>query len=423
MLSSTKVNNFTSIMIYMGTFLISVLSFFTTYKGLLIILSWELALVGSLGLQIAMLGIAWNLIKIRENRSSYVIAFSVAAIFSIFFSYANFDTNLKANTRPRETRNAYFETAKPVLSQYSNIARKAALNARYQVDRLADLIEMEKEKGWATIVDEGSRDKFLQSIIDGARITVESWRKSTGTDYRQGKGIGIIVNYLESQFKQAESNLYRINEYIKKIDTLSLNLNPEMSVDEQYSIVNKAYISFPTSVVDNIVADNNYSEIPEPPVITAYAEKPANTQQALMMVIGDLYAMDSLTFLSLALAFAIDFIVILIAFAGSHIMAKSDYIMDKIEDDAMKRLRDITLDDVEKFNQILEGNLQVYRKATEYGKDISKLAEEYQHLKEKPKYKANAGVMESRQSASTSRPIIIKKRSRLERWLKPAGKR
>jgi hypothetical protein len=54
-------------MIYFGTFLVSVLSFFTTYLGLTIFLDHWLALVGSLGLQTAMLGIAWNLMRIRGH--------------------------------------------------------------------------------------------------------------------------------------------------------------------------------------------------------------------------------------------------------------------------------------------------------------------------------------------------------------------
>ena len=59
----------TTLMIYAGTFLISILSFFTTFYGLAILVDKTLALIGSLGLQIALLGIAWNLIRIKENRS------------------------------------------------------------------------------------------------------------------------------------------------------------------------------------------------------------------------------------------------------------------------------------------------------------------------------------------------------------------
>ena len=415
---SSNVSRITTLMIYIGTLLISILSFFTTLKGLNIILSWELALRGSLGLQTAMLGIAWNLIKIKDNRGSYVLAFCIAAVFSIFFSYANFDTNLKANTRPREVRNAYFEDAKPVLTEYSIMAKKAVQAARYQVNRIASLIDMEEEKGWATIVDEGSRDNFIQSIIDGARLTVESWKKSTGAEYRQGRGRGIIINYLESRQTQARYNLEQIIDYAEYVDSLAYKMHTDMPVSEQYNVVNKAYINFPAGVVSLIHLDSDDTSITPPLAVVDFAEKPANTQQALMLVIGDLLHMDRLTFLALMLAIAIDFIVILIAFAGSHIVAKSDFILERIEGDAERRLKEAELDDVDNFNKILEGNLIIYKKAAQYGKDISRISEDYQLAKNKFQPPGKTRPEINKYADSSRKPIIIKEKSRLEKWLR-----
>ncbi len=406
----------TMVMIYMGTLLISVLSFFTTYKGMNIILSWELALLGSLGLQTAMLGIAWSLIKIKDNRSSYIMAFTVAASFSIFFSYASFDTNLKENTRPREMRNAYYETSMPVMADYSRLAKNAGLISQYQVDRLKRIIEMEQEKGWATIIDEGSQDKFIQSIIEGARVTVDSWRRSTGTDYRQGKGKGIITNYLESRQDQARNNYIKIREYSDYVDSLALKLNADMMVERQHELVNKAYVSFPVSVVNMIKYDSETINLPAPPMPTEFAEAPANTQQALMMVIGDLYEMDKLTLLALLLAIAIDFIVIAIAFAGSHIMAKADVLLDRIEGESLRRMKNIEVDDVENFNKFLDTNLNAYKKAAQYGKDIDKILDDYQNAKNRLQ-ELNKRNLSPQHEDSGIQPLIVKDRSRLDKWL------
>jgi len=414
---TSNVSKITLTMIYMGTLLISILSFFTTFRGMNIILSWQLAFLGSLGLQTAMLGIAWNLIKIKENRGSYVVAFSIAASFSIFFSYANFDINLKENTRPREARNSYYEAAAPALTEYSKLAKNAALLSGYQVDRIKSLIEMEQEKGWATIIDEGSRDKFLQSIIDGARLTVDSWQQSTGSDYRQGKGRGIIINYLESRYLQAEKNDRLIRDYVLFVDSLALRLQSYMPVPEQHELINKAFVNFPVSVVNLIKSDTGEITMPNPPAEGLYAEKAANTQQALMMVIGDLMAMDRLAFLSLMLAIAIDFIVIAIAFAGSHIMAKSDVILDQIEGDTAKRLKNLQLDDIDNFNKILDGNLHAYKKAAEYGKDVEKIIDDYQTAKNRLKLIAKSGLSPETGNPGI-RPVIVRERSRLDKWLK-----
>ncbi len=86
-------------MIYLGTLLLSVLSFFTTFMGMKILLDPNLAFIGALGLQIALLGIAWNLMRFKNNRTYYLIVFMASASFSILFSYANFDSSLKSKTR------------------------------------------------------------------------------------------------------------------------------------------------------------------------------------------------------------------------------------------------------------------------------------------------------------------------------------
>lgn len=407
----------TMVMIYMGTLLISILSFFTTYKGMNIILSWELALLGSLGLQTAMLGIAWNLIIIKENRGSYVLAFCTAAIFSIFFSFANFDTNLKANTRPYEARRAYYEAVMPVLSEYSTKAKKAELASQYQVDRIASLISMEQEKGWATVIDEGSQDKFIQSIINGARLTVDSWRQTTGTDYRQGKGRGIIVNYLESRQSQAQKNSMLIENYVDYIDSLAMAINDGMDVEMQHDIVNQAYLNFPISAVNLISSNNNEQELTSPPYQSDFAEKPANTQQALMMVIGDLCNMDKLTFLALMLAIAIDLIVIAIAFAGSHIAAKSDLLLERIEDDTMKRMKNINLEDVNDLDKFLDSNLHAYKKAAQYGKDVGRIIDDYQKAKNRLQILAKNNLSPKHDDPGIQ-PMIVKERSRLDKWLR-----
>ena len=185
-------------MIYVGILLISILSFFTTLQGMLIILNPWLAVIGALGLQLAMLGIAWNLMQVRHNKLSYLLVFSAAAFFSMFFSYANFNSQLKANTRALDARAAYATAARPVIEERLALAKKALLSGHYQVERIGDLMQMEREKGWSTYIDEGSNDPLVQLVIEGARKTAGSWQAHQGFTYHQGQGQGIICDYLQS---------------------------------------------------------------------------------------------------------------------------------------------------------------------------------------------------------------------------------
>ncbi len=376
-----KTAGMTAIMIFGGTFLLSVLSFVTTLYGMLIIVPLPLAVIGSLGLQAAMLGIAWNLIRIQESRWKYAAVFSMAAFFSIFFSYANFDINIKAHIRPREARHAYYEAARANLIEYTTIDKKAVAAGRYQVDRLIDLIKMEEEKGWATISDEGSRDKFLQSIIDGARLAVESWRASQGNEYQQGKGRGLIVNYLESRLAQARQNYVTVCDYQNTLEDISARLNGELPVAEQYALVNKAFVAFPLGEIEQILMESKLP-LPPPHSPTDYAESPSNGQQALNMVIDDLRHPDSLTLFALILAAAIDFIVLLMALAGGNAAQSADRLLDKLDKDIQQRIEKASFDDPRTLAETLRENVNRYQTAASYSLDLIRLMAEYKTARE-----------------------------------------
>lgn len=368
-------------MIYIGTFLLSVLSFFTTYYGLTILVDVPLAIIGSLGLQVAMLGIAWNLMKIRENKATYVTVFLVAASFSIMFSYANFDSNLKKSVRQTSARADYNSEARPILAGYAATADEAAHKGRYQVERLGRLLDMEQKRGWATAVDEGSGDPFLQSVIDGARNAVASWKEQKGAEYHQGAGSGIIASYLESRLNQAGENLSLINNYSKTVDSISLMFNSELPVARQYDLANAAFVMFPSSEAAMLASTE--IKLPQPPSMADFVEVPVSQQHAFKLVIQDLVEMDRLALFSLLLAIAIDLIVILMAFAGSLRVEDVDSLFDRIRHDTALRIKNLSLDDTEHLSAVLDDNLNRFRKANRYGLDVIKLLGDYRNDKKK----------------------------------------
>lgn len=359
----------TAVMVYTGTFLLSVLSFFTTYYGLLIIVPKTLAAVGSLGLQSAMLGIAWNLMKIKSNRIPYLVVFSLAASFSIFFSYANFNSGLKAHTRAEQARAAYAEAARPVLAGYASEAKKALARGEYQVQRLEQLHEVEQTKGWATMIDEGSNDPVVQNVIDGARRTVESWRAHQGTDYRQGSGAGIIANYIATWTRTAQRNVEFVSVYARHVDSLALSLSLADPVTEQARIVTDAMVAFPMAAVAAIQGGEQ-PLLMDPPSPALYPEKPVSNQHALMLVLGDLLVMDHLTAFSLLFAFVIDFIVIVMALAGSLMSDSVDFVMNRVERQGLRRLRKLKTDDLGELERSLEENLARVKVAGRYGIEL-----------------------------------------------------
>jgi len=383
----SKLSRLTALLIYGGTFLLSILSFFTTFYGMQILLGRNLALIGSLGLQAAMLGIAWSLLRTREHRGTYIVSFVAAASFSIFFSYASFDDSLNGATRKTDARAEFAAVARPVLTEYARIAKKAAHEGQYQADRIGKLIELENTKGWATDVDEGSEDRFLQSVIDGARRTIVSWEKHRGETYRQGAGQGIIVNYLESRMLQAIEGRERIVTYIAQNDSIALALSSTAMVGDQFDQVNRAFVSFPLSHVTAVMMET--PSLPTPPDPAKFVEVPTNGQEAFRQVVNDLLVLDSLAAFSLALAIVIDLIIILIAFAGSCLADGDNYIFERLRMHTTKRLKTMKFDNDFELSRTLSGDLQRYRQAADYRLEQTRILRGY--LKDKRLIKLRRG--------------------------------
>ena len=234
---------------------------------------------------------------------------------------------------------------------------------------------MEKDNGWATVVDEGSNDPFIQSVIEGARRTVNSWQTNKGTDYHQGSGKGIITNYLTSWTDQVERNLTALRKYVKTVDSLSLRLGSEMPVKEQYDLVNLAVVLFP--LAEHETMTGSQASLSEPPFTADFIESPANKQQAMNLVISDLYPMDQLTFFSLFFAIVIDLIVIVMALCSSQAVDAVEYVFSRVERDAARRLRKIPLDDPREFTRSLKSNLERLRQTSEYSRSLDEVLNEF----------------------------------------------
>ena len=148
-----------------------------------------------------------------------------------------------------------------------------------------------------------------------------------------------------------------------------------MPVNEQYDLVNLAVVSFP--LAEHEMMTGSQANLSEPPFTADFIESPANKQQAMNLVISDLYPMDQLTFFSLFFAIVIDLIVIVMALSSSQAVDAVEYIFSRVERDAARRLRKIPLDDPKEFTRSLASNLQRLRQTSEYSRSLDEVLNEF----------------------------------------------
>jgi len=91
------------------------------------------------------------------------------------------------------------------------------------------------------------------------------------------------------------------------------------------------------------------------------------------------------------------------AFAGSLIVGDVEHIFDKIKKETNRKLDEISLDDSVALNETLKSNIEKYRKASEYGLDVSRLIWEYKNAKKDFKITLNkTGEYEQEQADNNS---------------------
>jgi hypothetical protein len=114
------------------------------------------------------------------------------------------------------------------------------------------------------------------------------------------------------------------------------------------------------------------------PLTAEFVETATSGQQALRLVIEDLWPMDRLTMFAVAFALVIDLIVIAMALCGSFAGNELDDMFARVERDTVRRLKRMSLDDPRQFSEGLRDNIDTLRQAAAYARDLGDVLREFQ---------------------------------------------
>src|SRR4051794_14275079 len=86
--------------LFVATCLLSIVSWYTTQRGMALYLSTWFSLLASTGLQTALVLVAWLIGFTRTRRGLLIAVYTITAIVSIAFSYVSLYTWFAARERP-----------------------------------------------------------------------------------------------------------------------------------------------------------------------------------------------------------------------------------------------------------------------------------------------------------------------------------
>ena len=131
----------------------------------------------------------------------------------------------------------------------------------------------------------------------------------------------------------------------------------------------------------------------------------------------------------LALALAIDLIVVLMALAGSHFLEGPDFAFDRVKRHSAQQIREVSLDNSETFGTALSSNIARYRQAITYRLDLARVLADYEVAREKAAVTLKRGP--EKRSPEMRRPkkrwmprisLPMNIRTRLAGWIDGEGR-
>src|SRR5258708_3576118 len=132
---------------FIASCLLATVSWYTTEQGMGLYLSTWLALFASIGVQSALVFVAWRLGITKTKRGVLIVVYAITAIISVSFSYVNLYTWFSAKERPASVQRELFETINAATDQTSQQLAAAVAEGQKHVLALTEMTAAEKTRG------------------------------------------------------------------------------------------------------------------------------------------------------------------------------------------------------------------------------------------------------------------------------------
>lgn len=295
--------------LFVCTCLLSVVSWYTTQQGMALYLSGWFALLASLGVQAALVIVAWLVGFTRERRGLLIAVYVITALVSIAFSYVSLHTWFSAKDRPVQVERQLYDNIAASAGSAQRVLAAATAEQRKHVLALEEMTAAEKSHGFLSLAQDP--DPYL------ARVR-EAVAREAGL-YREGAGAGIRYSAFDRYTQLARQSLEQMLAAQRGLAALQSELRPLDSSEVQIRKYQEVYNAVPWSEVEESLHVGRL-ERPALPAYGSFVDKTVTGQEDLVLAFTGLFnAPTGRHFFALALAAFIDIIVFLLAMAsGPH---------------------------------------------------------------------------------------------------------
>jgi hypothetical protein len=305
--------------LFAATCLLSIVSWYTTEQGMALYLSVWFALLASLGVQGALVLVAWLIGFSKSRRTLLVAVYAITATVSIAFSYVSLYTWFSARERPAAVERKLYDELNGSLGKTQELVAAAWAEAQKHVLALEEMGAAEKSVGFISRAQDA--DPYLRTVRDAVAKEAQTYSNA----YREGSGAGLRYDAFERYTKLARQSSERLTTAQKAIAEFRDRLKPLDATESQLRGFRQLYDAMPWSDVTEALHGVKV-ERPQVPVYADFIDHSVSGQEDLLVAFEELFTAPTARHVfSFALAAFIDIIVFLVAFAsGPYFFGSSE---------------------------------------------------------------------------------------------------
>ena len=296
--------------LFVASCLLSIVSWYTTQQGMALYLSTWFSLLASIGIQTALVFVAWLIGFSKAKRGLLIAVYAITALVSISFSYVSLYTWFSSRERPMQVERKLYDQLNESADQTSQILASAIAEGQKHVAALDEMTSAERANGYISRAEDA--DPYLARI----REAVAREARTYSANYPEGSGQGLRYTAFDRYDKLARQSLTRMEDSQRAVAAFRARLKPLDPTDQQLRDFRQVYDAIPWKDVQD-AADNAQLQLPGLPNYADYVDRTASAQEDLMVAFQELFTAPTIRHVfSLALAAFIDIVVFLLAYAS-----------------------------------------------------------------------------------------------------------
>jgi hypothetical protein len=297
--------------LFLSSCLLSVVSWYTTQQGMALYLSPWFSLLASLGVQSALVMVAWLIGVTRSGRALLTAVYAITAVVSIGFSYVSLHTWFAARERPATIERRLYDALDAAASRSQELLAGALAEGQKHVAALEEMTTAEKAHGYISRATDS--DPWLARV----REAVAREAASYGAGYPEGVGSGLRYTAFDRQATLARQTVARLQQAQQALVAWRAGVKPLDATDAQLRGFRQVFDAVPWNEVKDTLHAGEF-QLPALPAYSDFVDRAASGQEDLVIAFTELFsAPSSRHVVAFTLAAFIDIIVFLLAYASA----------------------------------------------------------------------------------------------------------